>query len=299
MNSYQRQFKDDIFSGIVDLINSIWQPILIGYVVYFAFSKLMTFGILRLLGFTSIEEFTESYTALMLDQEALLEWVQDLKTTVMQPEVLIYIIGGVIISFLVMSWSYYFSFKVAKHEINDGTVDVVTTFKESISGKLLGLIGLSIVIAIMIWAVFIIAIVFSTMVSPFLLVLFIPLTIFLGLKFFLAYPAYALGNYSIKEAIAYSFEHLTVVRTLKIVAIGFGVMMGIVIFSAVLQQIAHLVKSVPLTYIIVKSIFDFITGGFTLVIIVAALTGLYYRYETMIEEADEFSIDDHLIDDDY
>ena len=297
MNQYQQQFKEDIFRGIVELIKAIWKPILIGYVVYFAFSKLMTFGFLKFLGYNNIEEFSEYYSSIMLDQDAMMDWIMELKDKVMQPEILLYFIVGIILFFLVMSWSYYFSFRIANNEISESKTDVAKALKESLSGKLFGLIGLCILNALVVWGAMILAILIGAATSPFLLIILLPISFFIGLKFFLSFPAYTLGNGSIKEAIAFSFEHLSTARILKMAVIGFAAMFGFLILSALLQQIAQLMRSVPLTYFIVKTIFEFISGGILLTVIVAAFTGLYYRYADSIDRDEDFSIEDHLVED--
>ncbi|MEZ5008566.1 MAG: hypothetical protein R2753_10505 [Chitinophagales bacterium] len=299
MNQYQQQFKEDIFSGIVELIKAIWQPIFIGYVLYFAFTKLMTFGFLKFLGYNNIEEFTEYYSTVMLDQDAMMDWIMELKEKVLQPETLLYFMIGIILFFLVMSWSYFFSFRIANNEIKESKIDVVKSLKESLSGKLFGLIGLCVLNALVIWGAMILAILIGAATSPFLLITLMPISFFIGLKFFLSFPAYTLGNRSIKDAIAFSLEHLNTGRILKMAVIGFGVMLGFFILSALLQQIAQLMRSVPLTYFIVKTIFEFISGGMMLAVIVASFTGLYYRYEDSIDGEADISIEDHLIENDY
>lgn len=297
MNNYIPQFKDDIFSGVVDLIKNIWKPIFMGYIIFYIITRLLGFGMMALFGFDKVLEMTNSIQEWMLDPEKAEEYGAFILEKIQQPEIIVALILAIAFGLLVMGWSYNFVYRVIEEEVKGSEVDVQRELSWSFNNKIYGIIGISFLYIIISWIVFGVGVGISAAISPFLLIISIPLIIFFIIKLILALPAYVLGDLSIPEAFKFSYDHLTAYRVLKVIAIAIAFVAALILISIVLQTISTFIVSgnSTLTYIM-STIMGFFTNALMVTVIGACFSALYYRYAEIADNQRELNIEDHLID---
>ena len=83
------QFKNDIVNGIIHLLKKTWKPIAAFYILYFVVAKLVSYAIIRMLGYESTTDLLNEYMSYIGDTDELMDWLTEKMEAVMQPEVLI------------------------------------------------------------------------------------------------------------------------------------------------------------------------------------------------------------------
>ncbi len=300
MHDYIHQFKGDIFSGVVDLVKSIWKPMFIGYIVFYIITRLLGFGMMALLGYNEVMEMTNSMQEWMLDPGKAEEYGAFMLERIQQPEVVVALVIAIAFAILVMGWSYNFAYRVVEEEISGNDVEVQKELSWSFNNKIYGIIGIAFLYMIMSWFVIGVGAGIGTAVSPFLVFVLLPFIFYFILKFFLVFPAYVLGNLSIPEAFKFSYMHLSAYRVLKIIAIAIAFVAALILVSIVLQTISTVIVGghTTLTYVM-STIMGFFTSALMITIVVACSSALYYRYADVADTINDLPIEDHLIDDEY
>jgi hypothetical protein len=290
------QFKKDIVNGIIQLIKKIWQPIAAFYILYYVVAKLVSFSIIKLLGYESTTDLLNEYMSYISDTDELMDWLTEKMELVMQPQVLVVFILAYLFQFLMMNWIYFYGFKVVDATVKSVDSVVSVALKQSLTIRLLGFIGVGIGTFILMFASFALASVLSFMVSPFLLILLFPLVLLLNVRLWMAFANYALSPVSMGESFEVSFHYITWQRAAKMLGVGFVFMIGLAFVQLILQQIVLLIGIENVAGLILSNVVGFIMGAFTMCVGVAAFSALFYRYAEVDEANDEMEIVDHLVE---
>lgn len=294
MNIYQNDFKTDIFEGIKDLSFKIFKPSMVIYLIYFAVAMVFSLIFVRLLGFSNLGDLMSLNQA--LDPEQSIEMYENLAAQFSNPTMIIGFVIMVLFMIVVASWMQYTLFLIANEEVKHQSVEINSILSESINIKVVYLILILIGFVIAFALGFGLLGFLLGMISPVLALVLIPLYFYVAFKLFLFFPAYILGELSIKEAIQFSFKHITGIRILKLIGIGIVVFVALLVISLIVGIPSMLLASVPVVGTLISALTNFITGILFSIFFVAGCTALYYRYAPALDSEDDFEITDHLVE---
>jgi hypothetical protein len=290
-------FKKDIVQAILALFKQIWKPIGLLYLVYFGVAKLVSYTVITALGYESATDLLNEYMSNMGDMDDLTDWLSEKMELFMQPQILITCVVAYLLQFLMMNWTYFFGFKVVNATVKNESGVLSTALKKSISLRLLGFIGVGIGAFILMFASFAIASFLGAMVSPILVILLFPIVLLLNARLWLAFANYALSDVSMGESFEISFHYITWQRASKMIGIGLVFGIGLFFVQLILQQLVLLIGLDNMGGLVMSNVVGYVSGAFTLSVMVAAFSGLYYRYNELEESSDEMEIEDHLVSD--
>ncbi len=123
-------------------------------------------------------------------------------------------------------------------------------------------------------------------------------------KSILILPAFVVGQKSLVESVHYSFTNITTLRVVKLFGGSIVLFIFQIIFQILIFSISYLFSFAPVLGPIFKFLISIIQliillmfSGFVTAFIIAAITGLYYRYNevdknTNLEEIEPSNEDD-------
>lgn len=278
MNTGIQQFKEDFFTGLLNLTKKTGIKMLYAYLIYYGAAMIIgvLFMLIAFLGSMDMTYFTD---ALMngASEEASLIMAEQIIEMLNTPEFVVSFAVLILIMMILAAWQYYIAFLVS----NDGVKEGGKSFKEllgaSFSAGWFKLLGVMLVVNILITAMFVGALFSATLSGILAFLLFIVVMIF-SMRLILVLPAYVIGNYDFGSSFAYSFYHIGWTRALKILGILIVAMILMFIAALVIAGISFVFSLIPFIGVIIQMAINIIFNGIMLAITVNALTGLFYRY---------------------
>ena len=277
MSNYINQFKEDFFSGVFSLSKKTWLKITYAYTIYYVAALIvgLIFAAIALLGVIDTDFFSDILSN--PDPEHSLLLIQQISDMILTPEFIFTFLVVFVILIILASWNYYIAFIATDAEINDKHPSFSELLKQSISIEVFKLAGITLLLNIAITSLFAIA-ALSMSMNIFLGILLFISACVVAMRFILVIPAFIIGNYDINSAFAYSFHHITRSRAIKYFGVSILAMLLIMGVSLMIGLFSTVFSLIPLIGPIMQIAINVALGAVMMTIIVAALTGLFYRY---------------------
>jgi hypothetical protein len=294
MNNYINLFKTDFFSGVFAIAKKTWLTITYAYSIYY-FAALLIGGIfaaIALLGAVDADFFNDILSD--PNPEHTLMLLQQIGDVILTPQFIVSFIIIFIVLVVMASWNYYFAFITTNSEIKNEKYIFSQLLKLSISNEVLKLTGITLVLNIAVSLIFVVAVLGISMNIFLGLILFIAAFV-LTMRFALVIPAFIIGNYDFNSAFAFSFHHINWSRAFKFFGISILAMLILMGVSLIIGLFSTLLSLIPFIGPLINIGVNVLLGAIMMSIIVAGLTGLYYRYaEIGTAEEIESASDDQL-----
>jgi hypothetical protein len=277
MSEYQKRFKNDFFSAIFDLTKKTWLKITYAHLIYtgvfFILGGLIT--AIALLGVPDLNIFADVFTNPSPEESLLL--IEQLTDIFLTPEFILFFVIIFLVILVLASWNYYFAFNTIDQEVKGNSYNFGQLLRASFSYGVVKLIGISLLLNIIIYILFIAAIM-SVAFSGLLAFLLFLIVCVITMRFILVMPAYVLGNYDLNSSFAFSFYHITWARAFKLFGIGILVMFALVGASLIIGLISGLFALIPFIGVVIQMAIQTLFGAIMMALTVSAVVGLYYRY---------------------
>lgn len=279
MNNYINLFKSDFFSGVLAVTKKVWLKVLYAYIMYYV-AMLILGGLFALIALTSsvdLSFFTENIGNPNPSQQETLLFIQQFSDMIATPEFLVPMVILFVILLIMGSWNYYFAFIATNSEVKAENKTFRQLLKQSFSVEVFKLIGVTLLLNIIVWILFVVAIM-SAALSPLLaFILFIAACI-TCMRFVLVIPAFVVGNYDFSSSFAFSFYHITWKRALKYFGISILAMLLLMGVSLLIGLVSGIFAFIPVLGIIIQSAINIVFGAIMMTVMANILVGLFYRY---------------------
>lgn len=290
MSTYINLFKTDFFNGVFSLSKKTWLKLLFAYLMYY-FSMLILGGIFALIavmGSVDLSFFSELIGNPNPSPEESLFFIEQFSTMVMAPEFLIPMIILFLILLVMGSWNYYFAFISTDSEVKGENKSFGELLKESFSVNVFKLIGVSLLLNLIVWLMFVIAISSIALSGILAFLLFIVVCV-VCMRFALVIPAFIVGNYDFSSSFQFSFYHIDWKRAFKYFGISILAMMVIMGVSLIIGLLSGVFSLIPFLGIIIQMVINIAFSVVMMAIMTSAMVGLYYRYAEQTTNNDEAS----------
>jgi len=295
MNITQQGFRTNIVSTVFDLSGKMLLKMTLAYLLYYiAVIIIMIPCLIYIFGFSM-----DTLSALMEgDQQAITEWAQEYSQ--------LFISGGfkkfigpfvvvLIIIMIVYSWAYNLFFIISGEQIVHGKTDFGAALKISFSKTVWEILALTFIILLIFGAVIAIVAGIGTITDSGLAVfLFSCIACVFLLRFSLLFPALAHGEMPLVETFNYSLHHITWLRAMKLFGVGILAFVCILLAAVIVGIISNLFAMIPAVGLVFNQAINIFFGGYMTALMIAGMSGLYYRYAPDID-SEEMKIEDHLI----
>ncbi len=288
MSDILQLFKTDFFSGVLAIFKQTWKKILFSYLIYYVGMLIIggVFTMIALMGSLDLSFFSEVIGNPNPSPEDSLFMIQQLSEMLTTPEFLIPFILLFIILLIMGSWNYYFAFVTTNSEILGENKSFKELLKQSISIEVFKLIGLSIVLNILVWGIFFIAL-SSVAISGLLAFILFFVACIACMRFTLVIPAFIIGNYDFSSSFAFSFHHINWKRALKYFGISFLMLLILMGVSLIIGLVAGIFSFIPVVGVVVQTAINIFFGAIMMAVMTAGFVGLFYRYqETNVADID-------------
>lgn len=279
MNNYINLFKSDFFSGVLAVTKKTWLKVLYAYLMYY-FSMLILGGLFALVAISSsidLSFFTENLGNPNPSQQETLLFIQQFSDMIATPEFLVPMIILFVILLVMGSWNYYFAFIATNSEVKSENKKFGQLLRQSFSVEIFKLIGISLLLNIIIWLLFIVAIL-SAGLSPILAFILFLVACVACMRFALVIPAFVVGNYNFSSSFAFSFYHITWKRALKYFGISILAMMILMGVSLIIGLISGVFALIPFLGLIIQTLVNIAFGAIMMAVMTSIMVGLFYRY---------------------
>ncbi len=279
MNNYINLFRSDFFSGVLAVTKKTWLKVLYAYLMYY-FSMLILGGLFALIAISSsidLSFFTKNLGNPNPSQQETLLFIQQFSDMIATPEFLVPMIILFVILLVMGSWNYYFAFITTNSEVKAENKNFGQLLRQSFSVEIFKLIGISLLLNIIIWLLFVIAII-SAGLSPLLAFILFIVACVACMRFALVIPAFVVGNYNFSSSFAFSFYHITWKRALKYFGISILAMMVLMGVSLIIGLLSGVFALIPFLGIIIQTIVNIAFGAIMMAVITSIMVGLFYRY---------------------
>ncbi len=277
MNYFQQKFRTDFFNAVFELTKKTWLNITYAHLIYTGVFFVIG-GAIAAVGIMLAPDlaiFADIFKNPSPEDSLLL--LQQLSDIFLTPEFITLFIVVFIVVLILASWNYYFAFNTVDNEIKENSLKFSQLLRASFSYGIVKLIGVSLLLNIIIYIMFIAAIM-SVAFSGLLAFLLFLVVCVITMRFLLVMPAYVIGNYDLNSSFAYSFYHITWARALKMFGIGILVMMALVGASLIISLISGLFALIPFIGVVIQMAIQTLFGAIMMALIVSTIVGLYYRY---------------------
>ncbi len=299
MNIYQQGFREDILNSIFKLTTKTWLKITgvhaIRTVVTIVLALIIVVPVLA-------SSFNIMDLASNMDNpEAILEFYTDLVELIMStPKILWAIAGLIIVLMFVYAWATYIQLKMSDSQVKADNIDFGAELKQSFNGEILRIVGAFLLMYLISIVLFFIVGVVASFSGLLTFILSLGAMIVI-LRLFLVIPAMVIGKKSIGEAFGWSFQHITWIRAIKILGIGFLAMLLILVVAIIVGLVSAIFALIPILGQIVQLGINIFMVGFMAALMTATMLALYYRYAEDITENDKdddkLELDDLLVSD--
>ena len=279
MNNYINLFRSDFFSGVLAVTKKTWLKVLYAYLMYY-FSMLILGGLFALIAISSsidLSFFTKNLGNPNPSQQETLLFIQQFSDMIATPEFLVPMIILFVILLVMGSWNYYFAFITTNSEVKAENKNFGQLLRQSFSVEIFKLIGISLLLNIIIWLLFVIAII-SAGLSPLLAFILFIVACVACMRFALVIPAFVVGNYNFSSSFAFSFYHITWKRALKYFGISILAMMVLMGVSLIIGLLSGVFALIPFLGIIIQTIVNIAFGAIMMAVMTSIMVGLFYRY---------------------
>lgn len=279
MNHYINLFKSDFFNGVFALSKKTWLKLLFAYLIYYLSMLILggIFALIAMVGSVDLSFFSELIGNPNPSPEDSLFFIEQFSAMVMTPEFLIPMIILFIILLIMGSWNYYFAFLATNSEVKNENKTFRELLKLSFSNNVFKLIGISLLLNIIVWAMFALVIMSATLSGILAFLLFLIVCI-ACMRLTLVVPAYIVGNYDFSSSFAYSFHHIDWKRAIKYFGIFILAIMVIMGISLIIGLISGIFSLIPFLGMIIQMAVNVFFSVIMMAIITSAMVGLFYRY---------------------
>lgn len=277
MNYFQQKFRTDFFTAIFELTKKTWLNITYAHLIYTGVIFVIG-GVIAAVGIMMAPDlavFSDLFKNPSPEDSILL--LQQLSDIFLTPEFIILFIVMFIVVLILASWNYYFAFNTIDNEVKGISLKFAQLLRASFGYGIVKLIGISLLLNIIIYIMFIAAIM-SVAFSGLLAFLLFLVVCVITVRFLLVMPAYVLGNYDLNSSFAFSFYHITWARSFKLFGIGILVTMALIGASLIVSLISGLFALIPFIGIVIQMAIQTLFGAIMMALTASALVGLYYRY---------------------
>lgn len=278
MSTYINLFKTNFFNGVFSLSKKTWLKLLFAYLMYY-FSMLILGGIFALIavmGSVDLSFFSELIGNPNPSPEESLFFIEQFSKMVMAPEFLIPMIILFLILLVMGSWNYYFAFISTDSEVKGENKSFGELLKESFSVNVFKLIGVSLLLNLIVWLMFVIAISSIALSGILAFLLFIVVCV-VCMRFALVIPAFIVGNYDFSSSFQFSFYHIDWKRAFKYFGISILAMMVIMGVSLIIGLLSGVFSLIPFLGIIIQMVINIAFSVVMMAIMTSAMVGLYYK----------------------
>jgi hypothetical protein len=279
MSEFPSIFKTDFFNGVFSLTKKTWLKLLYAYIMYYVAMMVLggLFALVAIMGSMDLSFFAEMIGNPNPSPEDSLFFIQQFSDMVTTPEFLIPLVILFLILLVMGSWNYYFAFVATNSEVKGEQKTFGQLLRQSFNVEVFKLIGISLVLNIIIWIIFFIAIMSATLSGVLAFLLFLVACV-VSMRFTLVLPAYVIGNYDFGSSFAFSFYHINWKRALKYFGIAILAMMIIMGVSLIIGLISGIFSLIPFLGLIVQTAINIVFGAIMMAVMVSAMVGLFYRY---------------------
>lgn len=307
MNTYLQLFRDQAFSASIQLFKRILGSSFLASVILGILGLILTMPlILVAFGYGPFDitkyqagmlEFQNSIMQASGDPEAMRDIYMNFISSINYP-----LIGLVVVIILVLySWGLNLYYIISDNEIRTGNPMFSSAFRQSLSKRIIRIIGFFLLFTMIQIATFLIfgllfglIISFSKALAIFAgFVGFLFLIVFY-LRFTIALAAMIHGNKSITESISYSLSHINWKRGWMLLLIGILVTIVMAIVGGLVTSAASLAGTVGIGNFILLQALNLIVNGFFLSYIIAATSTLYFRYSD--DSLEEDNLESHIVE---
>jgi hypothetical protein len=277
MNYFQQKFRADFFTAIFELTKRTWLNITYAHLIYTLIFFVIG-GAIAAVGIMlapDLAVFADMFKNPSPEDSILL--LQQLSDIFLTPEFITLFIVVFIVVLILASWNYYFAFNAVDNEVKNNSLKFSQLLRASLSYGVVKLIGISLLLNIIIYIMFIAAIMSVAFSGVLAFLLFLVVCV-ITMRFLLVMPAYVIGNYDLNSSFAYSFYHITWARAFKLFGIGFLVIMALVGASLIVSLLAGLFALIPFIGIVIQMAIQTLFGAIMMALTASTLVGLYYRY---------------------
>lgn len=291
--NYQEKFKQKFIGSTFKLAFTNWFKITLAYFIVF----ILTAGVFLMIlssimgGFNPLVWTTAKSGLLGISSIPM-----GLFTSILQLVSILSI--SVIISLLIASWYYNFSFVAVSLKVKGIRAGFGKVFIKSFNSGIFKILLINLIYFVFTFVV-LIAVLYSTRFSFWIIIPVSLLYVFLIFKTILVMPSYVIGKKSFAESFKFSFKHVTILRILKI-------LLAVIVVAAVLFGISLLLSLLPglrpteiyeiIILIATQQLFQIIVYGFLGSLFISGISGLYYRYkgDTAITELKKDKVIDEV-----
>lgn len=307
MNTYLQLFRDQAFSASIQLFKRILGSSFLASVILGILGLILTMPlILVAFGYGPFDitkyqagmlEFQNSIMQASGDPEAMRDIYMNFISSINYP-----LIGLVVVIILVLySWGLNLYYIISDNEIRTGNPMFSSAFRQSLSKRIIRIIGFFLLFTMIQIATFLIfgllfglIISFSKALAIFAgFVGFLFLIVFY-LRFTIVLAAMIHGNKSITESISYSLSHINWKRGWMLLLIGILVTIVMAIVGGLVTSAASLAGTVGIGNFILLQALNLIVNGFFLSYIIAATSTLYFRYSD--DSLEEDNLESHIVE---
>ena len=288
MSAYINLFKTDFFNGVFSLSKKTWLKLLFAYLMYYL-SMLILGGIsatIAIMGSVDLSFFSELIGNPNPSPEESLFFIEQFSAMVMAPEFLIPMIILFLILLVTGTWNYYFAFIATDSEVKGENKTFKELLKESFSVNVFKLIGISLLLNVIIWILFVAAIASAALSGILAFLLFLVVCV-VCMRFALVIPAFIVGNYDFSSSFQFSFYHIHWKRALKYFGISILAMLVIMGVSLIIGLISGVFSLIPFLGMIIQMAVNIFFSVIMMAIMTSAMVGLYYRYADTTNENTE------------
>ena len=292
MNNYINLFKSDFFSGVLAVTKKTWLKVLYAYLMYY-FSMLILGGLFALIALTSsvdLSFFTENIGNPNPSQQETLLFIQQFSDMIATPEFLVPMAILFVILLVMGSWNYYFAFVTTNSEVKAENKTFGQLLKQSFSVEIFKLIGITLLLNIIVWILFVVAIM-SVALSPLLAFLLFILACITCMRFVLVIPAFVVGNYDFSSSFSFSFYHITWKRALKYFGISILAMLLLMGVSLIIGLVSGIFALIPFLGVIVQTVVNIAFGAIMMAVMTSILVGLFYRYTEALKSTETTEVE--------
>jgi hypothetical protein len=285
MQSNPQMFKGDLIGAIWNHgIRMIKPTIIIGIVTFIITSLIGLVGFSSIFGW-DMEFLRQLYSGNPLaNQELMRERMEGLLQDPVKFGLGMF--GIVALIGIIQTVIYTILLKMSGNMVEQGDDSLGTAWSKVKGAYILNIILSSLVILVIYLAIIAIAVGLGKLISPAILILFIPFIFLMMLRFTAVVPAIVLGDKSVSDALKFSWYSITFKRAF-LIFVGF-IVVGILslIFSLILTFIAGLLGQAG---IFLNLLVNLALNVFFLALGVSFLSALYYRYTQY--EGDDSSVE--------
>ena len=284
-------FKNDLWNGIWLNTKKMFKPMTIISIISFALSMLLMFTVfVRIFGPAITESVTNPGS--MFDPESMMERSQAMQDFMLSngPTNVFALMGLFYIVMLVVgSWVINFFLLISESVVNTGSGDVSNAFKSSFNKNVFRIVLFVLLnLAIYIGLAMVSALLAG--ISPFLMILAVLVIVVFLLRLSAGYGAIVHGGMGVSEAFSFSLKHITWVRAIKIILVGFVISLIYGLVFLAIGGLADLIGTAGMILLFVAQI------GLSILmysLMTTAYSAMYYRYADLdlASEAESHIID--------